>query len=230
MSEKQAQKEMEDNTSGVGSDSWKNGDEEHSSRVPETSCVICGDDISMQTKAVLEPCAHVFHAVCILQWIGQRNSYPVCRSLVTEVKQNWTIEGEFQSMAIEPNDHDENEEMLLPEGELNQFFDNDIAQMSVDELLHREEEIQEELDRLREEFERRAIGGVTEPEPEGCDSCDEDVFYNEPYPTIGSSDEDTEDESDQPVPEMETSPCSSASTTEIEASDDEDSHQEHCQD
>ena len=42
-------------------------------------CVICLELISLQEKARIQNCGHVFHRNCILTWFLFNNSCPVCR-------------------------------------------------------------------------------------------------------------------------------------------------------
>ncbi|KAE8717711.1 hypothetical protein F3Y22_tig00110030pilonHSYRG00009 [Hibiscus syriacus] len=42
-------------------------------------CAICLDNLSSSCKAKRMPCSHIFHAHCILNWLGIGNFCPTCR-------------------------------------------------------------------------------------------------------------------------------------------------------
>ncbi|KAI3890132.1 hypothetical protein MKX03_020033 [Papaver bracteatum] len=44
------------------------------------SCMVCMDRFPVGTIAKSLPCNHIFHDHCILAWLGQHNSCPLCRS------------------------------------------------------------------------------------------------------------------------------------------------------
>ncbi|RWW85740.1 hypothetical protein BHE74_00005557 [Ensete ventricosum] len=44
-----------------------------------TSCAVCKDGIATAEAAMRLPCSHIYHAGCILPWLGIRNTCPVCR-------------------------------------------------------------------------------------------------------------------------------------------------------
>jgi Ring finger domain len=43
------------------------------------SCTICCEDIAIGTTAVRLPCAHLYHANCIVTWLSKFNTCPMCR-------------------------------------------------------------------------------------------------------------------------------------------------------
>jgi E3 ubiquitin-protein ligase RNF115/126 len=47
---------------------------------PATVCAICKDDLPLAVAARRLPCGHLYHSVCIVQWLEMHNSCPVCRS------------------------------------------------------------------------------------------------------------------------------------------------------
>ena len=45
----------------------------------ENSCSVCKDVFSVNDECLLMPCNHHFHCDCLLPWLKERNSCPVCR-------------------------------------------------------------------------------------------------------------------------------------------------------
>ena len=45
----------------------------------ENSCAVCKDEFNIGEECILMPCAHHFHEDCLLPWLKERNSCPVCR-------------------------------------------------------------------------------------------------------------------------------------------------------
>ena len=45
----------------------------------ENSCPICKDEFIINEECLLMPCEHHFHNNCLIPWLKQRNSCPVCR-------------------------------------------------------------------------------------------------------------------------------------------------------
>uniref|UniRef100_A0ACD5ZPJ9 Uncharacterized protein n=1 Tax=Avena sativa TaxID=4498 RepID=A0ACD5ZPJ9_AVESA len=43
-------------------------------------CAICKDDLPLAATARRLPCGHLYHSICIVQWLEMHNSCPVCRS------------------------------------------------------------------------------------------------------------------------------------------------------
>ncbi len=43
------------------------------------SCSVCISDISNREETILLPCGHMYHSKCILEWLNQNNTCPVCR-------------------------------------------------------------------------------------------------------------------------------------------------------
>ena len=45
----------------------------------ENSCAVCKDEFIIGEECLLMPCNHHFHENCLLPWLKERNSCPVCR-------------------------------------------------------------------------------------------------------------------------------------------------------
>lgn len=45
----------------------------------ENSCAVCKEEFIIDEECLLMPCKHHFHGECLLPWLKERNSCPVCR-------------------------------------------------------------------------------------------------------------------------------------------------------
>jgi E3 ubiquitin-protein ligase RNF115/126 len=43
------------------------------------NCAICINDIQRGEETILLPCGHMYHCKCIVEWLNQNNTCPVCR-------------------------------------------------------------------------------------------------------------------------------------------------------
>lgn len=67
----------------------------------EDPCPVCYAEISLATKAVADPCMHIFHESCIMQSMNRSIACPVCRSNIDRLQLRFTDEEQFETMEIE---------------------------------------------------------------------------------------------------------------------------------
>ncbi|KAL4701939.1 hypothetical protein ACJJTC_014572, partial [Scirpophaga incertulas] len=48
------------------------------------TCVICSDMLDLSENGCVIKCGHLFHYVCLMQWMQRSRSCPQCRIVVTE--------------------------------------------------------------------------------------------------------------------------------------------------
>jgi len=48
------------------------------------SCAVCKDEYALNEKVIELPCSHTFHKDCIVPWLKQHNTCPVCRKSLPE--------------------------------------------------------------------------------------------------------------------------------------------------
>lgn len=44
-----------------------------------SSCAICAENFTLNEDAKRLPCTHMFHDLCVLQWLTKHNTCPLCR-------------------------------------------------------------------------------------------------------------------------------------------------------
>lgn len=49
---------------------------------PKAECTICIDDLSLGDEVLVLPCKHWFHDECVVLWLKEHNTCPICRSSV----------------------------------------------------------------------------------------------------------------------------------------------------
>ena len=45
----------------------------------ENSCPVCKEEFNIGEECILMPCQHHFHNECLMPWLKERNSCPICR-------------------------------------------------------------------------------------------------------------------------------------------------------
>lgn len=65
------------------------------------SCVICLNSISERCFA--KPCRHSYHYMCILKWLGVRQSCPLCNAHVSELLSH-TEDGRVHRVDMPPGE------------------------------------------------------------------------------------------------------------------------------
>ena len=45
----------------------------------ENACPVCKEEFVLSEECLLMPCEHHFHKDCLIPWLKERNSCPVCR-------------------------------------------------------------------------------------------------------------------------------------------------------
>jgi E3 ubiquitin-protein ligase RNF115/126 len=48
-------------------------------KIEQPNCAICLSDVQLKEETILLPCGHMYHCKCILEWLKQNNTCPVCR-------------------------------------------------------------------------------------------------------------------------------------------------------
>ena len=57
----------------------KKGEDKSGTKLEQPSCCVCITEIKMNDDTLLIPCGHMFHNDCIMPWLSQNNTCPVCR-------------------------------------------------------------------------------------------------------------------------------------------------------
>ncbi|CDW91571.1 ring finger protein [Stylonychia lemnae] len=52
---------------------------EGSQELEHPLCTVCQENMALGTKAMIMPCGHIFHPDCVLPWLKEHNTCPVCR-------------------------------------------------------------------------------------------------------------------------------------------------------
>lgn len=43
------------------------------------TCTVCCENIALGMKGMFMPCGHIYHPDCLLPWLKEHNTCPVCR-------------------------------------------------------------------------------------------------------------------------------------------------------
>lgn len=52
---------------------------EGSSELETPVCTVCCENLPLKTQALFLPCGHTFHPDCIMPWLKEHNTCPICR-------------------------------------------------------------------------------------------------------------------------------------------------------
>jgi hypothetical protein len=79
------------------------------------TCIICRDEMSVDTSKKLPGCGHLFHKSCLREWLVQQQTCPTCRGdiAVMEVRQRQqddAAQAAQERVALEQQDQDPDEE------------------------------------------------------------------------------------------------------------------------
>lgn len=70
----------------------------------DDACVICFEHITLDHKAVIKNCSHIFCFVCIKSWIAAANTCPLCKQPFDTLQHTFTSDESFQEEKVEaPN-------------------------------------------------------------------------------------------------------------------------------
>ena len=68
----------------------------------ENSCAVCKEEFSIGEECLSMPCNHYFHGNCLLPWLKERNSCPICRYELP------TDDADFEEMKKQKINKDQN--------------------------------------------------------------------------------------------------------------------------
>ncbi|CAH0001306.1 unnamed protein product [Clonostachys byssicola] len=80
-------------------------DKEMLSRDSKTECSICIDDLKEGEKAIFLPCKHWFHEDCVVLWLKEHNTCPICRSPIEKSEQGNEAGNRDRSGPTPPSDN-----------------------------------------------------------------------------------------------------------------------------
>ncbi|VUC22015.1 unnamed protein product [Clonostachys rosea] len=83
-------------------------DKEMLSRDSKTECSICIDDLKEGEKAIFLPCKHWFHEDCVVLWLKEHNTCPICRSPIEKSEHGNEAGNRDRSGPTPPNDNTSN--------------------------------------------------------------------------------------------------------------------------
>ncbi|OZC07276.1 hypothetical protein X798_05696 [Onchocerca flexuosa] len=86
--------------------------------IPRLQCLICLDSLSLNESAAIR-CGHIFHLHCILQWLENCKTCPVCRKEITTL-----IQQLFFQMEENENFNSDSTDLFKMHNELQNALDN----------------------------------------------------------------------------------------------------------
>ena len=92
---------------------------------PENTCSVCKEDFTIGNEMMDLPCNHYFHEECLMPWLNQHDSCPICRF---ELK---TDDDDYEKMKLQRNGNINNENR-------NNNFHNIIINQTLDNHMNNE--------------------------------------------------------------------------------------------
>ncbi|KAF2629859.1 hypothetical protein BU25DRAFT_429544 [Macroventuria anomochaeta] len=92
---------------------------EHSEQSEDT-CVICLSQVT--ERAITVPCNHHnFDFVCLVSWLQERSTCPLCKTDVTAVQYDWRSSDDFKSYSIRRTHTPKDQSTITDHGHLSHF-------------------------------------------------------------------------------------------------------------
>ncbi len=86
----------------------------------ENTCSVCKEDFNIGNKMMDLPCNHYFHEECLMPWLNQHDSCPICRY---ELK---TDDDDYEKMKLQRNGNNQNRSNNIQNIIMNQNHDSNI--------------------------------------------------------------------------------------------------------
>ncbi|KAH8742983.1 hypothetical protein F5883DRAFT_50461 [Diaporthe sp. PMI_573] len=55
---------------------------------PKVECTICIDEMNLGDEVTVLPCKHWFHGECVVLWLKEHNTCPICRTPIEKRGEN----------------------------------------------------------------------------------------------------------------------------------------------